>query len=401
MKRIGARWLWLAVALALAAGEAVGLISGGYSVLWPLAAIASALVVLFGYGHSWRCWPYVALLFAGMALAAAQVETREQVYRERFWLRDRPERRTRVTDAATGGWLPDLRADLSRRIGIGLDHDDEAAALNRAILLGERRHLPRQTRQVFVNAGTMHIFAVSGLHVMLVVQVLMMLLRLATFPSRFAGALAIPLVWAYVGMLGFPPSAVRAAAMISLYLAAPLCYRRPDSLVAWAQTFVVVHLISPTMLFDTGSALSFAVMLGILLWLRLMRGFSRPLLAFGGVSVAAWAAGVPIAAHVFGRVTPGGLVANAFLVPAAWYGVFAGVLGTLSSYVSTALAAHLNNFSALITRAMVIISTLVSRLPGANLEVRRWTVWECFAWYAVIGLSVWLVRSVWRRRHLI
>lgn len=323
--------------------------------------------------------------------------------RRAFWVRGRGTfaRRERAADAA--GWrarLAAVRRDLSRRVGIGLDAArPEIAGLNRAILLGERAHLPRATRRVFVDAGTMHVFAVSGLHVMIVAGVLRFLLVLAFVPVRLTGLALVPLLWGYVLVIGSPPSALRAAAMASVYFLAPLFWRRSDGIVAWSLTFIVFHILFPGNLLRVGSLLSFAVMLGILLFLRWAEPFASRTLDFIGVTFAAWAAGVPIAAVTFGTVTPGGILANLVLMPAAGVSVGAGALGALTSYVSPAVAAHLNNAAALMTQAMVGLSWAVGRLPGANFRTEPWSAWGCAAWYATVVLSLWLLRSVFLRRR--
>ena len=119
------------------------------------------------------------------------------------------------------------------------------------------------------------------------------------------------------------------------------------------------------------------------------------------VSFAAWAAGVPVAAAVFGRVTPGGLVANLILVVAAGYSVAAGAAGVLLSYLSETLAAHLNNLSALATDFMVLAATLVAKLPFANFEMEKWGVLECVEWYAALVLSFVLLRMIGSRRNVV
>lgn len=319
-----------------------------------------------------------------------------------FWVRGpkaSARRVARADGASFAAFLRRTRRDLSRRIGIGLGHDPETANLNRAILIGERSRIGRGTKEAFVAAGTVHIFAISGLHVMVVARVLLFLMLMAGVPLRWSSLGVIPVLWLYVELIGAPPSAVRAAAMASLYCAAPLVWRRPNMLVACSLTFLAVHAIRPESLFDVGSLLSFAVMFGILLWGRRRRIFASRAADAVGFAFAAWAAGAPIAAHVFGRVTPGGLLANLVLVPAAGVGVVAGVLGALASYVSEGLAAHVNNFAALVTRLMAGVSRAVADLPGANFEVRPWTVGECLAWYAVFAMSVWLAGSVAERRR--
>jgi competence protein ComEC len=205
-------------------------------------------------------------------------------------------------------------------------------------------------------------------------------------------------LWGYVLLIDAPPSAVRAAAMASFCFLAPLAWRRADGLTAWTLTFLAVHLISPGNLLRAGSLLSFVVMLGILLFLEWSRSFSSRFLDLFGVTLAAWAAGVPLTAAFFGTLTPGGILANLLLIPAATISVGAGVLGALAGFLSETLAAHLNNAAALCTQAMVAVSWGIGRLPGANIETGPWRTWECAAWYLAILLSLWLIHRVASRR---
>lgn len=295
--------------------------------------------------------------------------------------------------------LQALRRRFAQALSLGIEHNSSALTLHRAILLGERANIPRATRETFAAAGTVHIFAISGLHVMVIAGLLRTLLMLAFFPLRWLGLVLIPALWFYVLMIGFPPSAVRAAAMASFYFAAPIFFRRPNSLVAWANTFIVFHLLAPERLFDVGSQLSFTVMLGILLFLRWVKPLKSRWLENLGVSVAAWAAGVGIAARVFSRITPGGLIANLIMIPICALDVVLCALGAMFGWICPYLAAHFNNAAALLTRLMMDISYFIGRIPGADWHIEPWTRLQCFAWYAVIALSLWLVRSVWLRHR--
>ena len=101
----------------------------------------------------------------------------------------------------------------------------------------------------------------------------------------------------------------------------------------------------------------------------------------------AWAAGAPIAANAFGRFTPGGIVANLALLPAAALSVATGVVGALAGFVSETAAAHFNNLAALVTRAMTGVSRAVAGLGWANFEVEEWGFGACAAWYASLLLT--------------
>lgn len=386
---------WLSICAALGAGEFLASWAPQCAGAWPAVAIVAALTALLGYGTGVRGWRQLFFFFAGLALFLQASVEGERAFRDRPWMRTAKSQWRNASDAETPAGR--VRRDLSRRIGLGLENDQEAAALNRAILLGERAKLPWRTKRTFVEAGTMHIFAISGLHVMIVSNVIVLLLFLLFIPRRWCGVASLPFLWGYVAVIGGAPSAVRAATMASFAAFAPVFWRRPNGVVAWSLTFLLVHVVDPLKIANVGSALSFAVMLAILLAVELTRDEARGWRRKVIVALAAWAAGTPIAAHVFGRVTPGGLVANLVLIPVAETMVWAGAVGCVISFVSERLAAHVNNLAALLTSLMVGVSEIVSRLPGGNVEV-TWSIGTCAVWYVVLALAAWLYRSV-RQRH--
>ncbi len=107
--------------------------------------------------------------------------------------------------------------ELSRRAAAGLDWCAELAGFNQAILLGSRGGLTRARRTMFAAAGTIHVFAISGLHVMVVAGLITGLLKRFDVPLRARGLVSMPLVVAYTLLTGARPSAVRAAVMVSLW----------------------------------------------------------------------------------------------------------------------------------------------------------------------------------------
>ena len=316
---------------------------------------------------------------------------------------------------------------LSRHVGTGLGWCPGLAAFNRAMLLGRRAEVPVRKRMTFAMAGTMHVFAISGLHVMLVAGLLKTMLAKTGLSPRACAACAIPLLTGFVMLSGARPSAVRAALMTGLWLGSDLFDRKPDGLAAWGFATMFVYGLSPALVFDAGCALSFAVMLGIVLWLRWSARFATPLdwmrriaareQALGeecraerivmwqrvglrflgglGISVAAWIAGTPIAARIFGRLTLGSLVANVIVVPLAGMSVILGAAGTVTSMVAAPLGAFFNTLAVLCTWLMEQVSELVARCPGATCETKPWSGYDCCLWYVA-----WLALFAVLARHL-
>ena len=368
----------LSLCLALAAGEYLASFFPVAYACWPLSAVLAVLVLLFGYGLSLRGWPLLFSFLVGLSLFLHASTANEVKYRSKPWLRGR-ERQQERSVRKSAGLRADIRRNFSQRLSIGVDARSDTTELSRAMLLGERHHLSPRIKRTFVESGTMHVFAISGLHVMVVSGVLAFLWSLTGMPRRFVGAVALPLLWGYVHLIGDAPSAVRAAMMATFSGLAPLFWRRPNGLWSWSLTFLAVHMLDPLMIVNVGSALSFAVMLAIVLagdaTRHMARGWQTVVM-----TVVIWMAGVPISAHVFGRMTPGGMLANLALISAAEFSVLTGMLGVLSSCFSDALAAHFNNLNALGVQAMMFIADGVARLPFSSIQTGRWPLLACFSW---------------------
>ena len=287
-----------------------------------------------------------------------------------------------------------LRDSAAKTMGVGMEGRGDAAMLNRSILLGGAREMPPSERRIFATAGTSHVFAVSGLHVMIVAYAISTLLSLAGMPKRFHAILLVPVLGAYVAMVGAPPSALRALSMASLYYSAPLFWRRPSAVAAVAVTFLAAHFWGARAVMGPGAAFSFAVTFALAAYFSMREGAGRdrPRLkdAFK-VSLIAWYAGLPISVAAFGKIVFAGVLANCVAVPAATLALLSGLAGAVSGRVLPAMAAHFNNLAALATSFMRDLSAIAASLPFASIEVMPWPLWLTIAWY---GLPV-----LWASRH--
>lgn len=391
MKRI--EILWLGLCSAFATGIGIALMNPRLSELWPIALGCGVLVVMLGFGFAVRVWPWLLMGLLGLALTWQSVVGAERHYRESPWMRSSMRRASSVRAE-----ISPVKSDLLRRVGIGVDASPEMVLLNQAILLGERRRLPPQLKRVFVDSGAIHVFAISGLHVMVVAKILMVFVAFCFVSYRWQGIVSLPFLWGYIVLIGSPPSAVRAGLMASFYFCAPVVWRRPNGLIAWSLAFLTIHLIAPQQLGEVRSIFSFVVMLVLILADRAARQVKCTMAKFLFLNFCAWAAGVPIAAAAFGRLSVAGLVSNLVLVATAVHTVVWGFLGLLTSYFCVPLALHLNSLSILVTKAMVGVATATASMPYATVNVSHWSVWECGGWYLALGLTFFLLYRITARR---
>lgn len=363
-------------------------------------------------GEIWECTGWLKI----------PKDPRERYKERMLWVGEGGKSR-RVEAAGWRAWrriVRDIGGELSRRMGLGLGWCPEVAALNRAMLLGRRAGVPPSRKESFVVSGTVHVFAISGLHVMLIAHLLERLLSAVGVPVRLRSVFVILPLAAFVVLTGARPSAVRAALMAGFYYSAAFFGRRPDSLAAWSLAVFTVYGLNPERFFDVGCALSFTVMLGIVVWLKWMAAFSPPravrqflslrpvawfrrkvgwLLDGYHVSIAAWVAGTPVAARLFGRFTWGGLVANIAAVKLAALSVVFGFAGVAMSFISVKAAVFFNLLAALSTYCLLMLADVVAMLPDVSFSVREWTLLECSAWYGAFVLAFIVLERVLPRRN--
>lgn len=325
--------------------------------------------------------------------------------RRKFWIKGPDAFARRAPDSAGtrfSRFLRKVRNAASERLATGKGCDALSVSLLRAVLLGERGGVPSSSKSYFSAAGTMHIFAVSGLHVALIAGFIRVFLSLLCVPYRAAVFLTVPLLWLYTAMIGWTPPTVRAASMISIAELGLLFFRRPCAIPAWSATFIAVYALSPGLLGSIGAMLSFVVMLAIILWKDYIDGAVVPeKWSFLGFSFVAWIAGVPVIAYAFGRISVGALLANLVAIPLVSIALVSSVSGLILGLVSTTVEGWCNNLASLAMKLTDALSAFVAAIPGASLQVGRCGAVECVLWYALFFLSAFLVRSIILRKKSI
>lgn len=162
-------------------------------------------------------------------------------------------------------WSMGIRSRLSDVFDRHLEAD--ARGLSKALFLGDKKNLDQEVLQHFSNAGAMHILAVSGLHVGIILHILLWCLgRFPRWISKYQALFfALGLLILYCVATGFPASVCRAVLMFGL-LAVGKVYGRnskPINLL-FASAFILL-VFNPFFLLDMGFQLSYLAMLGIFL----------------------------------------------------------------------------------------------------------------------------------------
>lgn len=169
-----------------------------------------------------------------------------------------------------GEWHIKLKQSVKAIIQKKRERYDSAnwMSVMEAILLGEKGNIDNKSRELFSISGTMHIMAVSGLHMGLVYTYIWFFLGIAgnfKYSIIFKTLATISLIWIYCFITGLSPSACRASLMITLSLISRLIYRKNSSLNSLFAAALVITSVEPHNVYDTGFQLSFCAFASILL----------------------------------------------------------------------------------------------------------------------------------------
>ncbi len=288
-----------------------------------------------------------------------------------------------------------FRSQAARSLGMGIEeHYPRETAIVRALTLGMREHIPEDTRENFLLTGTMHIFAISGLHVGIVAAFGLALLRALGVPRRWQAAGLAPLLVLYVAATGLASSAVRAAVMALAYTAAPMFGRRPDIRSAFALAAIAILVADAGQIRDVGFLYSFVVVGGLLGYgpaltapirrglaadhwapappprlVRWTRSAAGAVALLAAASLAAWLASAPLQAHFANRVAPSALLGNLLAVPSAFLIVLTGGLSLVLNAISASAAEVLNHANRVFASELADLMAGIAALPGAHWNV--------------------------------
>lgn len=171
-----------------------------------------------------------------------------------------------------------VRRKLMHRLR-SLDLREDEHGLSAALLLGNKQELPDDTKEAFRAAGLMHVLAISGLHIGLIIYLLhkvLWFLRVFRKGKEIQLILIFGMVVFYASVTDFPPSVVRATFIFGLYSVYGFLKRKASLGNSIFASFGLLLLINPSYVYDLGFRMSYGALMGIWLFFPLIKGHWSP-----------------------------------------------------------------------------------------------------------------------------
>lgn len=230
------------------------------------------------------------------------------------------------------GYAAAIRTHINEKLENYNFKPEELAIIN-ALILGQRQDMTKEIYDSYTDAGAIHILAVSGLHVGLI----LLLLNIGLRPiERIKNGkiikviLIVILLWSFAIIAGLSASVTRAVTMFSI-VAIAMHWKRPTNIFnTLAISMFVLLLVKPMFLFDVGFQLSYVAVLAIVSIQPLLYKLWQPKWKIADyfwqiftVTVAAQFGVIPLSLYYFHQFPSLFFVSNLAIIP--FLGVILGL----------------------------------------------------------------------------
>jgi competence protein ComEC len=282
--------------------------------------------------------------------------------------------------------------------------DQEVLGIVNAMVLGDRTLLEEETYELYVRTGSVHVLAVSGLHVGLVYLVLHFLLQRLpnTRLSRWIKTTCILIgIWLYAFLTGASPSVLRATTMFSLVVIGQSVQRDASIFNSLAAAAFLLLCWNPNWIFAPGFQLSFLAVAGIAffqkriytLWIpsnRIIDWIWKGI----AVSLAAQLTTTPISLFYFHQFPTYFWLSGLIVIPAAPFILGGGALILLFHQLGPDIAQWI---AFLLTQSIKMMNSILAKidqLPFSLWSDLSFDGIDCCLSY----LLIWCIAGMWETR---
>lgn len=290
---------------------------------------------------------------------------------------------------------------LRREFAAGMQNalPEPLASFGMGLLIGQRTTLDEQITEQLTTTGLIHIVAVSGYNLTIIIG---MSQRLLSKRSRYQSLVfSVSLIAVFLLMTGNSPSIVRAAIVSTLGLVAWYFGRKFRPLLLLLIAAVLTAVANPLMLWsNVGWYLSFTAFFGVLilgplLKARLVKVDQRDKIIPSVLSetVSAQLCTLPIILFIFGRLSIVSIVANLLVVPLVPFAMLASLVAGIGGMIGVAVGSLVGLPARFLLDYMLDIAALLSRVPKASVQFSI-TLSQMIYLY---GLIVFITAILWSK----
>lgn len=265
-----------------------------------------------------------------------------------------------------------------------------------ALLYGYDDDIDAETVQAYSNTGTLHVLAVSGMHVGIIFMILGLFLKFMDKTKKLKiakGLIILAVLWLYSLLCGLSPSILRATVMFSFIIIADLLGARSNIYNTLAASAFVLLCYDSNMLANVGFQLSYLAVIGIVFFQPLISNrYTAPnrlmdeVWKITAVSLAAQLVTFPIGLLYFHQFPNCFLFSNLIIIPLTTIILYMGMVLLLVSKLTmlSALLGKVIYYTIAFTNDIV---KAVEQIPYSYVNGIHISIFQSILLYIIIGCS--------------
>jgi len=303
----------------------------------------------------------------------------------------------------------ELRQKADKALATYIDSKEEYAIVT-ALVIGIKDHLDNTIRNTYSNTGAMHVLAVSGLHVGILLAILERIFSWVKNKGRHGKWIFLTIIllglWFYAFITGLSPSVLRAVIMFSLVALAKTIQRNSSIYNTIAFSALLILCYDPYLLLSVSFQLSYLALLGIVYFHpkiyglfrledkfpTLSKWFYKPLdfaWSITCVSIAAQIGTFPLGLYYFHQFPVYFPLSNLVVIPAAAW-IFSFGLIIIFTGICLSFVPFISQFFGILAKWSVWLQNfllfVIEDLPKSVINGIDIHFWETVLIYSVILL---------------
>ncbi|MCT4612914.1 MAG: DNA internalization-related competence protein ComEC/Rec2 [Clostridia bacterium] len=248
----------------------------------------------------------------------------------------------------------------------------------RAMLLGDKSKLTKETKELYSNIGISHMIVVSGLHMGIIAYI---------FGKMIKEKYLIVILFAYILFIGINVSSLRAFIMISMYILSRELGRDTDSIQVYFASMLSIIIINPLYIYDNGFVLSYTAV-GSLIFItpifnkmyflkeKIRRILSPMLAIFIGM--------LPINMYYFYNINLIGFILNFIVIPTVPIVMISSIIGILFGYINREISELIMRVPEVFIDIYEVVGKKLLECEFFKIETGSQDVYKIFIYYTII-----------------
>ena len=283
-----------------------------------------------------------------------------------------------------------------------------------AMVLGDKRGLDEEIKELYQENSISHLLSISGLHISLLGGAVFLFLRRLKVSFSFPLITSSIILIIYGAFTGFSVSTSRAIVMMSVLFISFVIGKSYDLPSGLALAALILIVMNHRVIYQSGFLLSFFAVIGIfyimpeLLYIFKVdiyhkRGIIKGLhllLASIISSISILLATLPIVLNNFYEVSLTGILLNIIVIPLMSLVVITGLLGGFVALVSEILGSFLLGITHYILNLYTLFCRLGDRLTFLRLIIGKPDKWQIVLYYLILVIVFYFLALKRRENKL-